>query len=67
MRITEFISYVNDEIPKGYVPYHLDISLIRNVKEVKAFKKAIKKYKKDEKKLDNQGKKDGTEDIDIFG
>ena len=66
MRMTELICYVNDEMPSGYISYHLDMSSIRADKEVKALKKAIKKRKKDEEKLANKGKKDGTEDIDIF-
>lgn len=67
MRMTEFFAYVNEEMPKGYVPYHLDISTIKHNKEVKAFKRAIKKQKKEEEKTANQGRRDGTEDIDIFG
>jgi hypothetical protein len=65
--MTELLSYVNADMPLGYQSYHLDMSCIRADTEVKALKKAIKKRKKDENKLANQGKKDGTEDIDIFG
>lgn len=63
MRLTEFISYINDEMPTGYISYHLDMTDVRQDKEVKAIKKIIKKSKK----LLNKGRKDGTEDIDIFG
>lgn len=65
--MTELIAYVNDEMPTGYQSYHNNMADLRANKEVKALKKAIKKRKKEEAKLDNQGKKDGTEDIDIFG
>jgi len=67
MRLTEFFSYVNEEMPSGYIAYHLDMPRVRADKEIKALKKAIKKRKKDDAKLDNQGKKDGTEDVDLFG
>jgi len=60
MRMTEFFSYVNDEMSINYIPYHLDITTIKNNKEVKALKKAIKKRKKDILKS-------SIEDIDIFG
>lgn len=57
MRLTEFFAYINDEIPKGYVPYHLDLSTIKNDKEVKKLKREIKKQKKNSE----------YEDVDIFG
>ena len=66
MRMTELICYVNDEIPLGYQSYHNDMTVLRANKEVKALKKAIKKRKKDEEKLASKGRKDGTEDIDLF-
>ena len=65
--MTEFFAHLNDEMPKGYIPYHLDISTVKHYKEVKALKKAIKKRKKEEAKSENKGRRDGTEDIDIFG
>ena len=67
MRMTELINYVNGDMPKGYISYHLDMSCVRGDKEVKALKKAIKKRKKEETKSENQGNRDGTEDVDIFG
>lgn len=67
MRMTELISLVNDEIPLGYISYHLDLAGVRQNKEVRALKKEIKKRKKEENKSENKGRRDGTEDIDIFG
>lgn len=66
MRMTEFFSHVNSEIPLGYVPYHLDLTAVRQDKKVRALKKAITKRRKEESKLENKGRRDGTEDIDIF-
>jgi len=65
--MTEFISYVNGEMGKSYIPYHLDFTFIRQDKEVKALKKSIKKLKEEEVKKTKRGKKDGTDDVDIFG
>lgn len=65
--MTELISYVNDEITKGYVYYHIDITNEKHHPDVKALKKAIRKRRKEEEKLENKGRKDGTEDVDIFG
>jgi len=67
MRMTELFAYLNNNMPKGYKSYHLDMSSVRVNKKVKAFRKEIKKQKKEEAKLENKGRKDGTEDIDIFG
>ena len=67
MRMTEFFSYVNDDMPTGYLAYHLDMTVVKHNKEVKALKKAIRKRRKDEEKFETKGKKDGTEDVDIFG
>jgi len=67
MRLTEALAYVNDEVPSGYISYHLDMPSIRANKDVKSLKKAIKKRNKEESKLENQGKKNGTEDVDLFG
>lgn len=64
--MTELMAVVNDEIPKGYISYHLNLTDVRANPEVKALKKAIKKRKKEENKRDNQGNKNGTENIDIF-
>jgi hypothetical protein len=65
--MTELIAYVNDEMPTGHIAYHLEMPVVRQNKDIKALKKAIKKRKKEEEKLANKGRKDGTEDIDIFG
>ena len=66
MRLTEFLCYVNDELPSSYQAYHLYMPEVTADKKVKAFKKAIRKQKKEEAKLANKGRRDGTEDIDIF-
>ena len=63
MRLTEFFSYINETIPSGYQFYHLDISSVKANKKVKAFKKEIKKHKKEEMEC----RKNGTEITDIFG
>lgn len=67
MRMTEALSYINGEMQTGYQSYHLAMSSVRVDVDVKALKKAIKKRKKEEQKTANQGNKNGTESIDIFG
>ena len=59
MRMTEFLAYINEDIPDGYTFSHLDLTALKKNKKIKALKRDIKKMKKDSQKRE-------TDDIDLF-